>query len=90
MGLDVTSLNEIMEDNPDSTEKCFTDMLSKWLKMVEPPPSWEKLLVALKHPSVGHAELVDEVTKKLGIALESSVDGANCHTKTCKILATHI
>ena len=40
--------------------------------MIDPLPSWEGLIVALKLPSVGHKGLAKVVETKLGMAV---VDG---------------
>ena len=90
MGLDNTTLEVIKVDNPESTGQCFTVMLSEWLKIVEPRPSWEQLFTALQKPSVGHAALVEEVKKKLGMVLESTVDCPLDCTKAGKIRTTYI
>lgn len=68
LGIKETTLKVIERDNR-VTKQCFTDMLSKWLKMVDPHPSWEKLIEALEKPSVGHKDLVKSVKKELGIPM---------------------
>ena len=36
--------------------------------MIDPCPSWEGLVAALKQPYIGHEELADKVNKEQGIA----------------------
>ena len=48
-------------------QTCLREMLSTWLKMVNPRPSWEGLLKSLSHPSVGHPALADMIRKEVGV-----------------------
>lgn len=84
LGIDETTLRVIKQDHRDDTEQCFTEMLSVWLKMASPMPSWEALLAALKQPSLGLEGLVVHVKKKLGLPLDSTSvnvsDGAAIRT----------
>ena len=50
LGIDQTTLRVIERDHRDMTRRCFMEMLSEWLKMIDPFPSWEGLIVALKLP----------------------------------------
>lgn len=47
-------------------EVCFREMLSAWLKMIDPLPSWEGLLAALVTPPVGCEDVAEQVMKELG------------------------
>lgn len=67
LGIHETALKVIKRDNPNDTAQCFTDMLSKWLMIVAPKPTWEGLIAALKQPSIKHRELAKKVKKELGI-----------------------
>ena len=68
LGVEETTLDVIKNDNDNKTEICFRAMLSVWLKMIDPCPSWEGLVAALKQPYIGHEELADKVNKEQGIA----------------------
>ena len=61
------TLEVIKSNNNNETESCFRDMLLAWLKMIDPHPSWEGLIAALKQPYIGHEELADKVRKDQGI-----------------------
>ena len=63
----LTTLKVIEQDNREVTKRCFTDMLSEWLKMINPLPSWEGLIAALNQPSIGHAKLAAKVEEEIGI-----------------------
>ena len=67
LGVEEETLKTIRKDNNYETEACFRDMLSAWLKMVDPCPSWEGLIAALKKSCIGHEELADKVRKDQGI-----------------------
>lgn len=49
---------------------CFTDMLSEWLKITDPLPSWEGVIAALKQPAIGHGPLARRLEKELGMTME--------------------
>ena len=58
LGIEEETLTMLKRNYPNGDD-CFREMLSKWLRTVN--PTWEKLLVALKHPSVG----CDHIAKKV-------------------------
>ena len=51
-------------------QSCLREMLSVWLKMVKPCPSWERLLSSLSHSSVGNPALAQKIRKDVGIPEE--------------------
>lgn len=65
LGIAKKELESIIQIHYQSTEACFTKMLSAWLDSLH--PSWEKLLVALEQPKVGYmySELTEEIRLKL-------------------------
>ena len=70
LGVNQTSLRVIERDHRDMTKRCFMEMLTEWLKMIDPLPSWEGLIAALKSPSVKRKDLAKMVKKELGIPVE--------------------
>ena len=64
LNLIMTDLEAIKEANSSDIGKCFTDMLTLWLKQVNPPPTWSTLVTALKEPPVGLEHLSEVVAKK--------------------------
>lgn len=68
LGIDETTLKTIQVDYGD-VESCFREMLSKWLKMISPPPSYEALVKVLVQPPVDCKELASELAKKHNIPL---------------------
>ena len=57
----------IIEMNRKDVDACYIEMLSTWLKMIDPQPSWDGLLTALEHESVKCENLADNIRKKYGI-----------------------
>jgi hypothetical protein len=51
-------------------QACLREMLSEWLKQIDPCPSWEKLLSSIRHSTVGNPALAQKIGKEVGI-LES-------------------
>lgn len=48
---------DVIRKDFHSTKECCTEMLKLWLQMVDPQPSWEKLLQALEHVGCRHLAL---------------------------------
>ena len=71
LGMDKTTLEVIRHDNHDKVKPCFKEMLSEWLKMVDPQPSWERLVIALQDPSVGCADLAKRIKKEFDMTSDS-------------------
>ena len=63
------TLTMIKQNHPDGDD-CFREMLSEWLKSVE--PSWEELLAALKKPSVGCTQLAKKIAREFDISDKGS------------------
>ena len=61
-----TMLEVIKKDHSD-VNSCFREMLSTWLKMIDPPPSWECLMTALEHDSVKCGDLAESIRQRFGI-----------------------
>ena len=45
-------------------ERCLTEMLTLWLKQVDPPPTWSSLVAALQHHTIGEGALAEQVESK--------------------------
>ena len=67
LGVEDVTLDIIKSNCHDDVETCFRKMLSEWLKMIDPQPSWERLIAALKKPYIGHEKLADTIRKEQGI-----------------------
>lgn len=59
-------------------EACLTEMLSRWLKTVNPPPSWKAIIDAVRAPAVGYYHLAKEIEQSVyghSITDEGQVQG---------------
>ena len=63
LDLKVTDLDTI-ETNHGNVNKCFSEMLTLWLKRANPPPTWSAMVEALKEPVVGFEDLAEQVETK--------------------------
>ena len=63
LGLRVTTL-DIIRQTYNRSEDQFTEMLSKWLRMTDPPPTWETLIAALKERTMGLHDVAERVKKE--------------------------
>ena len=61
LDLKVSDLDVISKTNHENINKCFSDMLTLWLKRVNPPPKWSAMVEALKEPAVGFEDLAKQV-----------------------------
>ena len=55
----------MLERNYPNEDDCFREMLSEWLKTID--PTWEELIAALVQPSVGCGHVAAKVKKEQGI-----------------------
>ena len=53
--------------NCKDVDACYIEMLSTWLKMIDPQPSWDGLLTALEHDFVQCGDLADQIRENYGI-----------------------
>ena len=61
LNLIVTDLDVIKGDCDGIIDKCFTEMLTQWLKQVDPPPTWSAVVTALKQPVIGKHRLAKQI-----------------------------
>ena len=59
-----SDLDAYKVNHKDDPEECFKDVLSNWLKQVDPRPTWAALASALSSPTVGHGQLSEVVKRK--------------------------
>ena len=58
LDIDPETLNTIKGNN-DNIDDRFRAMLTAWLKMVDPKPTWEALAEALQSPTIGYEHLAE-------------------------------
>ena len=63
LDMKISHLKVIRNDYHDEADLCFTEMLTDWLKRMNPPPTWEALVDALKSQTVGYEQLADTIQK---------------------------
>ena len=64
LDLNITDLNAIRAEYRGDIGMCFMEMLTLWLKQVDPPPTWSAMIDALKEPIIGFEHLGEEVERK--------------------------
>ena len=71
---------------------CFIEMISTWLMMIDPPPSWEGLMTALEHDSVKSNDLAYVIRQRFGISKqpESAAVKEPESTRTSEFSAANI
>ena len=62
LDMKVPSLQAINQ-NHNEVGSCLRVMLTDWLNQIDPPPTWEALVDALKTPTVGCAQLAGTIEK---------------------------
>jgi hypothetical protein len=60
LGINYTDL-KMIEQNNHRVQDRFMKMLSVWLEMTNPCPTWDGLIKALESPSVGHVNLANQL-----------------------------
>jgi hypothetical protein len=56
-----TDLDAIKVAEGGNPKHCLTEMLTLWLKRVDPPPTWSSLVAALKRPTTGYQQLAEQI-----------------------------
>ena len=51
---------------------CLTEMLSLWLKQVNPSPTWTGLITALKQPTISLEQLAEQIESNMHISAKES------------------
>ena len=64
---------------------CLTEMLTLWLKQVDPPPTWSALVTALKQPTVGLQQIAEKIEKTFNIT-----DSNGLSAEVAKLSFPHI
>jgi hypothetical protein len=64
LGLNKTDLDAIKTNFGDDLTKCFTEMLTLWLKQVNPLPTQRTLVEVLRTPTVNQGQLAENVEKQ--------------------------
>jgi hypothetical protein len=64
--LEKTDLDAISKTNGNDTDACFTEMLSMWLKQTKFPPTWSRMIKALKSRPVGFQKLAEHIKMNSG------------------------
>ena len=62
--LNKTDLDAIKTRVGDDPRKCFTEMLTLWLKQVNPLPTQRALVEALRNPTINLGQLAESVEKE--------------------------
>ena len=64
LDLDVTDLTAIDATHRGDVGRCFIEMLTLWLKQVDPPPTWSTMVAALQEPIIGYGDIAEQVENK--------------------------
>ena len=85
LDLKVTDLDVVSEINHGNVNKCFSEMLTLWLKQVNPPPKWSAMVKALKEPAVGFEDLAEQVQRSV---LSDATDSGPAKETTGEYIAS--
>ena len=61
LDLRVADLTAIDEAHHGDVGRCFNEMLSLWLRKVDPPLTWSAMVAALQDPDIGYGDLAEQV-----------------------------
>lgn len=70
MDVDANELDKIEVENPKDSNNCLVKMLKKWVKMVQPKPSWSTVIEALK--GIQENQRAETIHKLIGHATQTS------------------
>ena len=63
LGMTADDLDVIQKAN-DNPKVCLREMLRQWLSGMDPEPSWEALIAALRKPVVNYPALASDIEQK--------------------------
>ena len=90
LGLKPAKLSSI-ESRYSDAKACFRCMLLEWLKMINPPPTWEALIAALKNDNVGLPSVANKVEERCGVVdSELTHSGAGKELIYCQNLSDSV
>lgn len=81
LGFHPDTLNEIHLQN-SANRSCLQEVLERWLKMVNPPPTWEALAKALERTTVGEYQKAQKLREKYCQYQKARCDGHDLPTTT--------
>ena len=73
LGLMKTDLDAIDKKFNGDPDRCFLEMITKWLKMVDPQPTWSAMIAALAKPDVDCGDLAERLEIKFIVNKSSEV-----------------
>ena len=65
LGLRASTLDRIEAKYNSDPSRCFCQVLKEWLKGVNPLPTWQAVVNALKSPTVGQYEVAEQIETEL-------------------------
>ena len=71
LDINQTDLDAIEAVHRSDIGRCLIEMLTLWLKQVDPPPTWSALVAALQDPTIEEGGLAEEIESKF-VHLNSS------------------
>ena len=73
---------DVIKMDSNDVQACFRKMLSAWLKMIDPPPSWEGLMTALEHDSVNCGDVAESIRRRFGILKQPESEMMSEHSSS--------
>ena len=61
LGQRVSTLDSIDTKYSGDPSQCFRQVLKEWLKGVNPPPTWQAMVNALKSPTVAQPQVAEHI-----------------------------
>ena len=77
-----SDLEAIDKECRGETQKCLTEMLTRWLRQGSSPTTWSTLISILKHKTVGFQNLAEEIESKMLPISNTSISHASAATVT--------
>ena len=65
LGQRVSTLDSIDTKYNNDPSQCFRHVLKEWLKGVNPPPTWQAMVNALKSPTVAQPQVAEQIQTEL-------------------------
>jgi hypothetical protein len=68
-------LDVIKRKNLQNDDECLTDLFRQWLRRIDPQPTWEAIVKALRSPTVNLSQLASKiVNEKIDLTNDSKIE----------------
>jgi len=81
LGQKVSTLDSISARYSGKPNECFRQVLKEWLQGIDPPPTWQAMVNALKSPTIAQHQVAEQIQTEMSPQSPSASASAQLHPK---------